>query len=424
MSLDSRGTLKADIGKGRRANLRIERRKMARCQYQNGCLFIRGKRRKMWVARWREDVILADGSASRVMRSVVLGPVSEIAGRREARRLLDARLNPINQGQYRPEATMLFSKFAADCFEPGLLPTLKFATQKIYSFLLRKHLTPRFGDYRLCDISRAEIQQYLLEKLKQGFAWETTNHLRNLMSKVLGTAVSWNYLADNVVRGVKMPERSLKRPHQFLNADEVKRLVAACTEPTRSIVVVAVMTGLRIGEILALRWGRINFIGETLVVAETCFMGRFGTPKTRASRREIPLSPAVVEALKAHYSRSADRSPKALVFATRHGGPLVSNNLRKRGLQSACKRAELPRINWHALRHTHGTLLHVQGTPLKVAQAQLGHSHMATTLEVYTHASVVAQREAVNLLDEQVFPSVPKNAKEASSTADVVSPTN
>jgi len=115
---------------------------MARCRYQNGCLFIRGKRRKMWVARWREDVVLADGSTNRVMRSVVLGAVSEIAGRREARKLLDARLNPINQGQYRPEATMLFSKFATDCFEPGLLPTLKFATQKIYSFLLRKHLTP------------------------------------------------------------------------------------------------------------------------------------------------------------------------------------------------------------------------------------------------------------------------------------------
>src|SRR5216683_5078313 len=309
MPLDMRTTLEGDIGKGGRANHSKERTRMARCQYQNGCLFIRGKRRKVWVARWREDVILADGSTSRVMRSVVLGPVSEIAGRREARRLLDAHLNPINQGQYRPEATMLFSKFARDCFEPGLLPTLKFATQKIYSFLLRKHLTPRFGDYRLCDISRAEIQQYLLEKLKQGFAWETTSHLRNLMSKVLGTAVSWNYLTDNVVRGVKMPERSLKRPHQFLNADEVKRLIAACTEPTRSIVVVATMTGLRIGEILALRWGRISFIGETLVVAETCYMGRFGTPKTRASRREIPLSPAVVKALEVHYSRSLDRSP-------------------------------------------------------------------------------------------------------------------
>ena len=156
---------------------------MARNQYQNGCLFIRGKRRKVWVARWREDVILADGSADRVMRSVVLGPVSEIAGRREARRLLGAHLNPVNQGQYRPEGTMLFSQFIADCFEPGVLPTLKYATRETYSLLLRKHLIPRFGGHRLCDISRVEVQQYLLEKLKQGFAWETTNHLRHLSAK-------------------------------------------------------------------------------------------------------------------------------------------------------------------------------------------------------------------------------------------------
>jgi len=253
-------------------------------------------------------VILADGSASRVMRSVVLGPVSEIAGRREARRLLDAHLSPINQGQYRPEATMLFSKFVSECFEPGVLPTLKFATQEIYSALLRKHLTPRFGDQRLCDISRIEVQQYVLGKLKQGFAWETANHLRNLMSKVLGTAVGWDYLAENIVRGVKMPERFLKRPHQFLNVDEARRLIAACTEPTRTIVLLATMTGLRIGEILALRWKRIDFIRQTVVVAETCYLGRFGTPKTRASRREVPLSPAVVEALKAHFSISADRN--------------------------------------------------------------------------------------------------------------------
>jgi integrase len=244
------------------------------------------------------------------------------------------------------------------------------------------------------------------------------------MSKVPGTAVSWNYLTDNIVRGVKMPERSLKRPHQFLNVEEVKRLIAACKEPTRTIVVLATMTGLRIGEILALRWKRVDFIGETLVVAETCFMGRFGTPKTRASRRQIPLSRAVVEALKVSYSRSADRSSEGLVFAGRCGSPLASDNLRKRGLSAACKGAGLPRLTWHALRHTHGTLLHLQGTPLKVAQAQLGHSHMATTLDVYTHASVTAQREAVNLLDRQVFPSVPKNEQENRNATEVVSPTN
>ncbi len=124
------------------------------------------------------------------------------------------------------------------------------------------------------------------------------------------------------------------------------------------------------------------------------------------------------------HSRSANRSPEGLVFATRHGGPLASNNLRKRGLQSACKRAGLPRINWHVLSHTHGTLLHVQGTPLKVAQAQLGHSHMAMTLEVYTHATVISQREAVGLLDEQLTPSVPKKEEGDSRAAELASPTN
>ena len=351
MFLDNRATLETDIGKGGRAYYSKERKRMARSQYQNGCLFVRGKRRKVWVARWREQVILADGSPGRVMRSVVLGPVSEIAGRREARRLLNAHLNPINQGQYRPEGTMLLSQFIAECFEPGVLPTLKFATQEIYSLLLRKHLIPQFGAHRLCDIARGEVQQYLLDKLKQGFAWETTNHLRHLLSKVMGTAVNWDYLSNNPVRGVKMPERTLKRPHRYLSAEEVRRLIAASKEPTRTIIILATMTGLRIGEILALRWGRIDLLRGTLLVAETCYKGHFGTPKTRASRREVPLAPAVVRELKERYSLSADHTPSALVFATSQGTPLAADNLRKKSLRSACKRAGLQRIDWHALRH-------------------------------------------------------------------------
>jgi integrase len=120
------------------------------------------------------------------------------------------------------------------------------------------------------------------------------------------------------------------------------------------------------------------------------------------------LAPAVVRELKERYLRSADHTPSALVFATSQGAPLAADNLRKKSLGTACKRAGLQRIDWHALRHTHGTLLHAQGTPLKVAQAQLGHSHMATTLEVYTHASGSAQRDAVNMLADQLFPNVPK----------------
>ena len=113
----------------------------------------------------------------------------------------------------------------------------------------------------------------------------------------MGTAVSWNYLSDNPVRGVKMPERTLKRPHRFLTMEQVRRLIAASEEPVRTIVLLAAMTGLRIGEILALRWGRVNLTAGTLRVEETCYHGHFGTPKTKASRRELPLPPVVVQAL-------------------------------------------------------------------------------------------------------------------------------
>ena len=384
---------------------------MVRCRYQDGCLFIRGKKRKMWVARWRENVIQPDGVVQRVLRSEVLGPVSEFAGRREARVLLQSHLAALNSGQRRAEGTMPFAVFVTEHFEPAVLPTLKYATQEIYSFLLRKHLLPRFRDSRLCDITRAEIQQFLIAKLKNGYAWETTHHLRSLLSKVIGTAVDWNYLSDNPVHGVRMPERSLKRPHRFLSLDEVRRLIAASDEPVRTIVLLAVMTGLRIGEILALRWGRINFAAGTVRVEETCYKGHFGTPKTRASRREVPLTPVVTRALQAHRVSCRDTANEALVFVTRRGTPLASNNLRKRQLHPASQRAELGSINWHSLRHTHGTLLHEQGTPLRVAQAQLGHSHMTTTLQVYTHASGSAQRQAVDHLESLLFPSVSKFAE-------------
>jgi len=362
----------------------------------------------MWVARWREDVIQPDGAVIRVLRSETLGPASEITSRREARILMQRRLVLLNSGQRRAEATITFGNFVAERFEPDILPTLKYATRKSFSLHLRTHLLPRFRDFRLCNTTRAEVQQFITGKLKDGHAWETTNHFRTLLSKVMGTAVSWNYLSDNPVRGVKMPERTLKRPHRFLTMDEVRRLIGALEEPVRTIVMLATMTGLRIGEILALRWGRINLAAGTLRVEETCYHGRFGTPKTKASRRELPLPSAVVQALLAHRSRSSGTSEEALVFCTSNGTPIASNNLRKRQLHPACLRAGLAPINWHALRHTHGTLLNEQGTPLRVAQAQLGHSHMATTLEVYTHASATAQRQAVEQLENQLFPNVPK----------------
>lgn len=378
---------------------------MARRRYQEGCVYKRGKRRKVWAARWREDVLAPDGTLQRKMRYETLGLVCEIPSKREARNLLQARLRPINEGRHRPQSTMRFAAFVAEQFELGMLPTLKFATQRSYSHLLKRHLLPRFGEERLCDLCRPAIQQFLLEKLKRGYAWQTVNHLRNLLSKILSTAVSWGYIEQNAAQGVKMPERSAKRPVRFLTADEVRRLLGALDEPARTIVLLAVLTGLRIGEIIGLRWGRVDLSGRSLRVEEICQEGHFGTPKTKASRRDVPLAPMVVTALLAR-RRPPENSPDALVFSTSKGTPLSAHNLRNRSLIPACKLAGLTPVNWHALRHTHASLLHSEGVPLRVAQAQLGHSHMTTTLEVYTHAMDGGQREAVSKLERILFTNV------------------
>jgi len=119
----------------------------------------------------------------------------------------------------------------------------------------------------------------------------------------------------------------------------------------------------------------------------------------------VSLALAVVRHLKNLYSLSSERSPGALVFSKSQRLPLAAVNLEKKAVRIAWKRNGLQRIDWHTLRGTHGTLLHSQKTPLKIAQAQLGHSHMATTWEIYTHASESAQRDAANPLEERLFPN-------------------
>ena len=141
MPLDMRATLRADTGKGGRANGKVP---MARRRYQEGCLFMRGRAgRKVWVARWREDVLRPNGTVGRLMRSQVLGPVTHISTRREARLLLNALLRPTNQGLRTPQSTMSFGDFARK-WEEAVLPTYRASTRNFYRDILRKHLVPKF----------------------------------------------------------------------------------------------------------------------------------------------------------------------------------------------------------------------------------------------------------------------------------------
>ena len=388
-------TLRSDTGQTKRT---IEGGTMVRRRFQRGSLFKRGKREKVWVARWWEDVINADGTMGRMRRSFVIGTVAELTTRRLAMRALSERLRSLNSGSQRPQAMRTLKEFVQMDWEPVVLPTLKYATQTHYKYMLRAHLIPAFGERRLPDIPREAIQTFLAAKLRDGFAWETVHHIRCALSKVLGTAEEWDYISDNPVRKTRLPRRDCNPERPVVTPQQVERLVTALPEPAKSIALLLVLTGLRIGELLALRWKNVNLDAKVLQVTETVYEGHFDKPKTRRSVRAIPLCPEVASNLSA--LRQDVLEPEQLVFATDSGRPLCRRNLLQRHLRPTCKELGLPRITWHALRHCHATLLDAVGAPLGTVQALLGHASPEVTRQIYLHAIPEEQRRAVEKVEK------------------------
>jgi len=386
-------------------------------RHQDGFLFVRGKRRKKWVARWRESMLSEDGTIRDVQKSEVIGFVSELS-KSEAQDELDKKLRAINGGSYRPKSTILFEKFVETIWKPGVLSLLKPGSSKYYAFQLDHHLVPAFGQRRLCEITRADVQVFVAEKRSVGYSGSYVHGMHTTLGKVLESAVESDYLERNPARGVKVGSREPVRQTVFLSAQDSVKLIAYLEEPVRTIVLVAVLTGLRIGELLALRWKNIDFLRETAHVRETVSEGRFGTPKTKSSRRDLPISAPVREAFVAQRRRSRQTGPDDLVFATHKLTPLNQKNLLRRQLRPACAALKLPPVSWHSFRHTHATALGEVGESVKTAQALLGHSDLETTLNIYTHAIPESQRRAVEGVAKILFPNVPKSS-ESSKRAEV-----
>src|SRR6266513_882309 len=378
-----------------------ERKLMTRSRYQNGSLTLRGRSHKVWVARWREDVLGMDGTVQRVRRSLVLGTLASIPTRRQARVLLDAKLCDLNAGRRQPQSAMPFRTFIEEVWQPAILPTMKYSTQKLYPHLLHRHLLPVFGDRPLCDIRRVDIQRFVTEKMtRQNFSWQTAVHLRNLMSGTLERAVEWGYLEANPGRRIKVPPMQRRRKTVVLSLEQLAALLQSLEEPVRMLAITVAMTGLRIGEVLALRWKNVDLEKSLIHVREAVYEGNLSSPKSKSSIRDIPIGPSLKQSLS---ERRTTAAAEAFVFASRNGTPMDSHNLLGRVLKPACKRVGLPSISWHSFRHIHATLLSDLGESLKTAQAQLGHARLSTTAEIYTHAVPASQRAAVEKLERTIW---------------------
>jgi integrase len=303
---------------------------------------------------------------------------------------------------------MTLEKFARGHWEAGALLALKPNSARIYQFNLDKYVLPALGSLRMCDVNRAAIQQLLLITKRKGYSSSTVHSIRVTLAKVLRTAVEYGYLEHNPAHGIQIGDREAKKERRFLAPAQLRVLLTKLSEPCRTIVVTAVLTGMRIGEILTLRWSRLDFLRRNIEVLETYSDGKFGTPKTRSSRRVIPMSSALLVVFETHRAGCMRTMPQDLVFCTTKGTPLSPKNLYNRVLAPACDSAKLPRVSWHSFRHGNATLLGEVGESVKTAQAILGHSDIQITLNTYMHAIPDSQRRAVDRVAGVLFPDVPK----------------
>jgi len=389
---------------------------VARPRWQQGWLFQRGKRKVVWVARYREDVIAEDGTRRRRIRSVVVGSVREVS-KRQAQRKLSELLAAINQGTHKPEVMITFERFVLERFEPNILPTLRFSTARLYRHLSRRHLIPFFGEMRLSEVGAADVQMFLTGVSKR-VAPRTVLSLRNRLSKMFTVAVLWGYVQRNPVKGVQVPALADVKKRQTLTPTQFWTLSRELSEPYRTMVLLAVLSGMRCGEIFGLRWRYVDFADGVVVVAETVYQGHSSQPKTRASNRKVFVAPLVTQALER--LKPQDSAPDDFVFPSDSQTALSPNNVRNRVLVPACKRAGIPVVGWHTFRYTYSTWADPSGESIKALQNQLGHMDSRITLGVYVQPIPEAQRQIAAKVQGVLLPIAPKSSAPGNGSEGVI----
>lgn len=285
------------------------------------------------------------------------------------------------------------------------------ATWDKYRRDLERHLLPFLGGVSLVRLSPQHLQRRYAEMLETGLSARTVLHVHAVVHRLLAQAMRWGAVGRNVADLVDLPQAH-GSPWRVLDARQVRMLLKSAEgDPLEALYVVAVTTGMRQGELLALRWHDIDSDRGTLTVNGTLHRigggWSIGEPKTSRSRRLVVLPEVAAAALKRHRVAQSEAKLRAanlwrengLVFTTSVGTPLEPGNVLRRSYRPLLDRAALPEVRFHDLRHTAATLLLGQGVHPKIASEMLGHSTVAVTLDLYSHVTESMQRQAASAMD-------------------------
>lgn len=392
---------------------------------QKGYVFHKGK---SWFVRYCDDVLQPDGTIKRklVCKKLDVDYCDEYRTKKSVLPFVQDILAPVNGGLLNPRSTMPITEFVEKVYLPEfvekqLAPSTQKGYRDIYEGLLKSHL----GNLTLRQFRTVHGEQLLGQiAAKTGLGRNSLKHVKSFLSGVFKQAKRLGILDGiNPMQDTSTPRTPEPEDTYAYSLSEITRILTFLSEPERTIVLTAALTGLRKGEIRGLCWG--DFDGKELSVRRSVWNSTVREPKTRRSKAPIPVVKQLADALEAHRLRIGRLAqPNLPIFQAGNGKPLNLDNLVRRAIVPAltvcaiCRQPESKRTQddhefkldtsipswhgWHAFRRGLATNLHALGVDDKTIQAILRHSNVGLTLNIYIKSVTESQINAMDVLSERL----------------------
>ena len=315
--------------------------------------------------------------------------------KRKAEMILHEKAVEVQNGTYQEIRKIWFREFGVMWLESYAKTKTKPSTFSSYEDIVKKKLIPTFGDRYLTTITTVMLQRYVSGRLEEVKPKTVVNEMV-VIKEMFKHAGRWGYLKINPAEHLERP-RIEREEMEILTPGEIGPFLEEASTGYRTLFLLAILTGMRRGEILGVKKGDIDWHNLQIAVRRTFSKGEFGSPKTKAGYRKIDMSPYLAHELKKHILRSPV-SELNLVFCGSDGKPLDADNMIKRQFLPALSRAGVKKVRFQDLRHTNASLRIEQGQNIKYIQKQMGHASIQTTLDRYGHLlKDVHQEQAVKL---------------------------
>jgi integrase len=360
-----------------------------------GALFVKrdGAGRETWYGKWRVGTVQVKRRVGPKRIPSTREGLTRTQAEAELRRLIGA-IDHATVQRERVTVEEVGELLVASVRAKGR----KRATIEAYSSTIRVHLVPFFGTRTLEQIGRREIEAFMAHMRRTGRAPKTTLNALGILHSIFEYARREGWVLANPCQLVDKPRASEGDPDiRFLEPEEIEALLRGVPDDDlghveRRMYLAAAMTGMRQGELLALRWRDIDWPAQRVRIRRNFVRGEFGTPKSKRSSRSVPLADRLAGELDRLHQETPYRHDDELVFAHPHTGkPIDRSRLLKR-FKAALKRGEVRPVRFHDLRHTFGTRMAAQGVPMRALQEMMGHRDFKTTLIYADYAP--SEREA------------------------------